>query len=506
MVSTSCVAEDLGDLTAEEQADDDPELAAAIRLSLMPPEAAGVSIDSAAAAVLPAEPGAQGSAPAVISTGEDPSAYPPRGPVNDPTLEEVARETDAEYQRLGEDYIRRLHQRGGRQVATAIKCPRATLWLSGAEQITGDFLSTCSAGALVITAMRESPAGVVKACSEAKLGPPIAFPVAYVPVHRARIWDVLEQVFAALNGGRDVVIHCHAGVHRAASLVLVVIMLGFGAPLSAAREFLERIRPAVDIAAVFQRAGCDNEGRSLDPDGSDHFLLCYDQLVTGESPQTPEWEAWLHAHCRLYAAEGAGPGQNPITAQLPLVATDPARPAGVSPGLRPFRGGLVKALEIPEGEDFWDDALGVHVSCLVCSGRYGSFIKCSRCASWIHFGCWHSDDVFCGVCGDQDRQRDDQLKRLQRQKRFGMEAARAKAAAGSAPTADAVPSGQRRAPPLNRLTLLPLGTTSAPPSSLVTPSMLPPVSNRVLTFRPRKRCERSISSSLPIRSSAIRSS
>ena len=145
-------------------------MAAAIRLSLMPPEAEGVSIDSAAAAVLPAEPGAQGSAPAVISTGEDPS-----GPVNDPTLEEVARETDAEYQRLGEDYIRRLHQRGGRQVATAIKCPRATLWLSGAEQITGDFLSTCSAGALVITAMRESPEGVVKACNEAKLSPPIAF-------------------------------------------------------------------------------------------------------------------------------------------------------------------------------------------------------------------------------------------------------------------------------------------------------------------------------------------
>ena len=60
LVSTSCIAEDLGDLTAEEQADDDPELAAAIRLSLMPPEAAGVSIDSAAAAVPSAEPGAQG--------------------------------------------------------------------------------------------------------------------------------------------------------------------------------------------------------------------------------------------------------------------------------------------------------------------------------------------------------------------------------------------------------------------------------------------------------------
>ena len=53
---------------------------------------------------------------------------------------------------------------------------------------------------------------------------------------------LLDEVKNAVDSGRDVILHCHAGVHRAAITTVLVLMFGLGCTLQEGREMLEAVR------------------------------------------------------------------------------------------------------------------------------------------------------------------------------------------------------------------------------------------------------------------------
>ena len=53
---------------------------------------------------------------------------------------------------------------------------------------------------------------------------------------------LLDEVKPAVDAGRDVIFHCHAGVHRAALTTVLVLMFGLGIPLREAVRRLESAR------------------------------------------------------------------------------------------------------------------------------------------------------------------------------------------------------------------------------------------------------------------------
>ena len=53
---------------------------------------------------------------------------------------------------------------------------------------------------------------------------------------------MLEHIKPALDEGRDVIIHCHAGVHRAAIVLVHALVFGFGMSYTAAIRELTNIR------------------------------------------------------------------------------------------------------------------------------------------------------------------------------------------------------------------------------------------------------------------------
>ena len=53
---------------------------------------------------------------------------------------------------------------------------------------------------------------------------------------------LLDEVKQAVDAGRDVIFHCHAGVHRAAITTVTVMMFGLGIPLREAVAKLTAVR------------------------------------------------------------------------------------------------------------------------------------------------------------------------------------------------------------------------------------------------------------------------
>ena len=357
-----------------------------------------------------------------------------------PTIEQCRLDTEAALDRVGEDFVRVSQIDGGKTIPSPVQLPRAVLWVAGENQVTPEFLQGCSDGVLVITAKKQVPDFVRRACEAAGVDPPLAFTVSHVPTHDLYIWEVLQRIFSALNSGRDVVIHCVAGKHRAASLALVVLMFGYRLRLTEAHDFLRARRPVIDLPGLFRHSGVDPEtGRSFRSGGRDHFLVEYDALVDSWSnhPQ----ESWFQANCQLYAAE-----RDERSLQAPRVqrycstsGTGYRDVAMHSPGNMSPEGTAVSASEedlelrqmmdeavapadladrlVVGEEPYVDPESQRYVSCDHCGAYKGVFIKCFACYRWIHVSCRPRGETCCFGCYDKKRERDETAKG-ERAKRF----------------------------------------------------------------------------------------
>lgn len=137
--------------------------------------------------------------------------------------------------------------------------PRASLWICAEGDITEDFLNSFTTPPLIVTCKDERCPEVEAACRGTDTPAPKLFNIGY---HRKReetfFNDILPSVKEALDNGRDAVIHCRAGVHRAALSYCFVTMHIQGCSFDKARQSLELIR-AVKIDEIL-RPTCRRNG------------------------------------------------------------------------------------------------------------------------------------------------------------------------------------------------------------------------------------------------------
>ena len=360
-----------------------------------------------------------------------------------PTLTQCISDTEAVLDQWGADYVRRSRIDGGKTVPTPVRLPRAVLWVAGEAQVTAEFLKGCSDGVLVITAKQYVPDCVRRACEAVGVDPPLAFAVSHAPTHDSRIYEVLRSIFSALNSGRDVVIHCVAGKHRAASLALVVLMLGYRLRLPDAHGFLRGRRPIIDLPGLFRHAKCDPEtGYALRPGERNHFLVEYDALVGSWSTRPPE--PWFIANCQLYASEqeernpsrtqlycsAAGAGYRDVVMHSPdspaHSATIPSAEGDDDHALKLIMeealapGDIGKRLTV-RGSARLDPQTGLYISCEVCGKYWGEFIRCFQCRRWVHVECRPPGETSCINCYDEMREREEAAKKELRAKRFAID-------------------------------------------------------------------------------------
>ena len=137
--------------------------------------------------------------------------------------------------------------------------PRASLWICAEGDITEDFLNSFTIPPLIVICKDERCPEVEAACRGTDTPAPKLFNIGY---HRKReetfFNDILPSVKEALDNGRDAVIHCRAGVHRAALSYCFVTMHIQGCSFDKSSQSLELIR-AVKIDEIL-RPSCRRNG------------------------------------------------------------------------------------------------------------------------------------------------------------------------------------------------------------------------------------------------------
>ena len=127
---------------------------------------------------------------------------------------------------------------------------QASLWISGEAHITYEFLNTFDIKPLVITCKNGRVASVDAACRSLNMSLPFLYNFGHWKI-RFRDWpQVMVMVKQAIDQGQDVILHCAAGRHRAATTGTLVLMWGCGITFEEARQIVEAKRRSVEIGKV----------------------------------------------------------------------------------------------------------------------------------------------------------------------------------------------------------------------------------------------------------------
>ena len=121
--------------------------------------------------------------------------------------------------------------------------PRASLWICAGRDITEKILNYFTTRPLVVTCKDERCPEVEAACRGTDTPAPKLFNIGYHHKREETFFDdILPSAKEALDNGRHVIMHCHAGVHRAALTYCIVTMHIRGCSFDQARQSLEQIR------------------------------------------------------------------------------------------------------------------------------------------------------------------------------------------------------------------------------------------------------------------------
>ena len=129
----------------------------------------------------------------------------------------------------------------GRNQPASYQLPRACLHLCGEHDITEQYLKSINGKPLVVTC-KDRRVAKDHACRMACIDEPILFNIGHKPSRDRDWWPLLRDLIDFLNAGQDVILHCHAGVHRAALCACFVLMFGLQIRFDQARQMIEEQR------------------------------------------------------------------------------------------------------------------------------------------------------------------------------------------------------------------------------------------------------------------------
>jgi len=135
-----------------------------------------------------------------------------------------------------------LQQRPCRDnVPSRITLPRAYLYVCGQNDFSDEFLDSMEFP-LIITCKDNFVPHVEDLARRHELRDVMLYNVGYHKERKRTVWTILEDAADHLNHGNDVVVHCHAGVHRAALSCCQFLMFFLGITFKDARRILEGVR------------------------------------------------------------------------------------------------------------------------------------------------------------------------------------------------------------------------------------------------------------------------
>ena len=124
-----------------------------------------------------------------------------------------------------------------------VKIGNGSMYCAAQTDITLAFLRTFAIPPLVVTAMGNRQDNVESACRACNVDAPLLFNIGRDSSDRDTVFiSVVEKIAEALEQGRGVILHCHAGVHRAATLWAMAHMYLTRESFSAGRSKIEAIR------------------------------------------------------------------------------------------------------------------------------------------------------------------------------------------------------------------------------------------------------------------------
>ena len=130
---------------------------------------------------------------------------------------------------------------------TSFNVNHTKLWLCGEDDLTWDFLNGFDHNVLVVTCKPEPCGRIVDRCHMQGKLTPLLFNIGHV-AHRGLDSDYIIRIcYENLLANREVILHCKAGKHRAATFCLVVLMHVTGCGPQEVAEHMRALRPAIRI-------------------------------------------------------------------------------------------------------------------------------------------------------------------------------------------------------------------------------------------------------------------
>ena len=232
---------------------------------------------------------------------------------------------------LGEDVVRSLRQRR----VDRVHCPNADLWIGGEDDIDFEFLASFGRAPLVVNCKDRRVLHVDAACSRCGYTEPILLNIGWGSGRECRFFTTMQEARNYLEQGRDVVVFCRAGVHRAALTVCCMLMMYFPMTFEDARRRLEEIRPIVDLDAII-RPNWDVKRRRYTEDHRQYIEVWQTKAMTGayaltrraESSPAPAPTISLSGSASSSAYVGSpAMGDGPAVLPHPITQTADVRPA-----------------------------------------------------------------------------------------------------------------------------------------------------------------------------------
>ena len=205
----------------------------------------------------------------------------------------------------------RRERRTSLNVPTKTLYPRAYLWLCAEDDISEEFLkNSFVVPPLIVTCKDEPCPHVEAACHNTGTPMPKLFNIGYYHNREYTFFnDILPSVKEALENGRDVVLHCRAGVHRAALTYCCVTMHLKGCSFDEARQGLEHIR-AVKIDEIVHP--CRRRDGTWTEDHM-HYVNVWEQAILRDPAR------WASQPSRLVEAiAAANAGATKVAPHVPL--------------------------------------------------------------------------------------------------------------------------------------------------------------------------------------------
>ena len=192
------------------------------------------------------------------------------------TFAMASRQLNQRYDDLGEDAVRSLRARR----VDRIPCPKADLWIGGEDDLDFDFLTSFRHAPLIVNCKDQRVLQVDAVCSRCGYTEPILLNIGWSSGRERRFFMMLQEARNYLEQGRDVVVFCRAGVHRAALTVCCMLMMYFPMTFEDARRRLEEIRPMVDLDAII-RPNWDGKRRRYTEDHRQYIEIWQRNALTG---------------------------------------------------------------------------------------------------------------------------------------------------------------------------------------------------------------------------------